>query len=95
MARIGKGTRLISNINSKGDMAYLLFSSVSMTSWAAMPGPEEYLQRGIFKPLDCWQLFGGKGFPGAIRSNLGKNRRKTDGKFPHRAVNFLPRPRNT
>jgi hypothetical protein len=45
VARIGNGTRLRSSINIKGDMAYLLFSLLSMPSSFAMPRPEEYLQR--------------------------------------------------
>src|SRR6476659_2223946 len=45
IARTGKGTRLRTSINIKGDMAYLLLSSVNMPFWCAMPGPEKYLQR--------------------------------------------------
>jgi hypothetical protein len=45
MARMGKGTRLTSIINSKGDMFHLLLSCVSMTPKGAMRRPDEYLQR--------------------------------------------------
>jgi hypothetical protein len=45
MARTGKGTRLRSIINIKGDICRLLFSGVSMTPKCAMPRPDEYLQR--------------------------------------------------
>jgi hypothetical protein len=58
MARTGKGIRLRSNINIKGDMGYLLLSCVIMlsceimTSGSAMPGPEKYLQRGGVEVVD-------------------------------------------
>ena len=45
IARTGKGTRLSTSINIRGDMLYLLLSCVSMPSWVAMPGPEKYLKR--------------------------------------------------
>src|SRR4026208_942959 len=45
IARTGKGTRLSTSINIRGDMLYLLLSCVSMPSWVAMPGPEKYPKR--------------------------------------------------
>ena len=63
MARTGKGTRLRSNINIRGDMPYLLFNSVSrvrgvcMPLWSAMRGPEEYLQRWVLQVTDSVYYF--------------------------------------
>jgi hypothetical protein len=84
MARMGNGTTLSSNINSKGDMAYLLFNNVSMTCWTAMSWPEEYLQRGIVEGIDFFVVFlTSQPVPARFRASGGRAGKKTTENSPH------------
>ena len=91
MASTGNGTRLRSSINSKGDMAYLLFRSLSMPVWFC-----NARARGIpTKKVGLKPLISEVSPPEEVRAGYREysersKDRKSGRKYRHIAQNFPP-----